>query len=204
MAKAHRRKIKLIGRAAALSAEERLRLILEERTESLAARVHRAAADAPVERRRVVVCKAGRERIGVPVEAVEEVLPYRACVPAASAHPALIGHFGQAGRLVSVIDLGLALGIGSGETGQGGHYLLLRREQPRLALRVERAQDVVDAVPMAGQDISGQPISGPHTDAITGLARTDDDGPEREGVIALLDLDRLIKPFLTLSPASGA
>jgi purine-binding chemotaxis protein CheW len=198
MAKAHRRKIKLIGRAAAISAEERLRLILQERTESLAGRVDRSAAEAPVERRRVVVCRAGREQIGIPVEAVEEVLPYRACVPAAASHAALIGHFGRAGRLVSVIDLGLALGLGTGDGEQSGHFLLLRRDQPRVALRVDRAQDVIDAVPMAGDGTSGL-----HTDAITGVARADGE-TEQDGVVSLLDIDRLITPFLTSSPVSGA
>jgi purine-binding chemotaxis protein CheW len=199
MAKAHRRKIKLIGRAAVLSAEERLRLILEERTENLAARLGRDADEAAVERRRVLACKAGREVFGIPVEAVEEVLPYRACVPSSSSHPALIGHFGRAGRLVSVIDLSVALGLGPGGGERDGHFLLLRRDQPRVALRVDRAQDVLDVLPMADDGTTG-----PRTDAVTGVARAEADTPDLGGIISLLDVDRLLKPFLTPLPVSGA
>jgi purine-binding chemotaxis protein CheW len=197
MANAHRRKIKLIGRAAALSAEERLRLILEDRTERLASRTGHAQAS-PVEHERVVVCTVGREHFGVPVAAVAQVLPMRACVPAAGTHPALIGHFGRAGHLVSVIDLGLALGLGPSGS-EGGHCLLLRRDRPHVALRVDRAQDVTSVAPIAGEGLVGR-----RSDAVIGLARVEADSPDGPGTVSILDVDRLLATFLTPSPDLGA
>lgn len=195
MAKIHRRKLRQIGRAAALSAEERLRQILDDRTESLASR-RGGKAEAPAGRHRILVCLAGRERFGLPVETVAAVLPYRPCVPSLMAIPALLGHFGRAGHLISVVDLGLALGLKGNGSQESGHFILLRRERPRVALRVDRAQDVVTAVPAADEE------SGWRTEAVAGLSRAETETPGEGEVIALLDVDRLLRPFLT--PSSGA
>jgi purine-binding chemotaxis protein CheW len=200
MAKTHRRKLKQIGRAAAMSAEERLRYILDERTERLAARSRRDAAPAATDLRRVLVCTAGRERFGLPVDAVTEVLPQRPCVPGSAALPALIGHFGRAGHLVSVIDLGRALGlVGPGGAGEDGHFVLLRRDHPRIALRVDRAEDVMSVTPLNFDGTSGLRM-----DAVVGLGRAEAESSDLEGAISLLDIDRLLRPFLTSSPVSGA
>jgi purine-binding chemotaxis protein CheW len=201
MAFAHRRRIKLIGRAAALSAEERLRLILEERTERLAARAGHESTP-PVERERVVVCTLGREQFGIPVAAVALVLPFPACVPVAASHPALIGHFGRAGHLVSVLDLALALGLPP--TGsEGGHCLLLRRDRPHVALRVDRVQDVASVARIAGEGVAGV-RSNAVVGLAQGLAQVEAGSPDEPGTMSLLDVERLLAAFLTPSSAHGA
>ena len=165
MAKSVRRKLHQMAQVRIRSAEERIRQILDARTEGLAAR--KDAASAPAEAlSRALVCGSGRERFGIPVEEVAEVLPAQKCVPVPDASPALIGLFGRGGRLVSVIDLATALGLEPATDDEGQHFVLLRREQPQVALRVERAFAVSEILPLTGAEAAGF-----RNDAVTGYAR---------------------------------
>jgi purine-binding chemotaxis protein CheW len=203
MAPSSRRKIKQIQRAKALSREERLQEILQDRTERLAARSDAGAAPA-VEAPRVLVCQAGPERIGIRIEAVAEILPFQAFMPIPDGPPALVGVFGRGGRLVSVIDLGLALGLEAGTTEQDDwHLVLLRRDNPQIALRVDRAQDVAPITPLLGEESGGF-----RAEAVTGYAQvqstlSDENPVGRGGILSLLDVDRLLRPYLPSSSVSG-
>lgn len=197
MTESQRRKLRQIGQAGILSAEERARLILDERTERLA---NRAASGIPAaEPERVLVCGAGQERCGLSIGAVAEVLPFRECIPVPDGPPALVGLLGHGGHVVSVIDLGMALGLGRSSPGdEGQHLVFLRREQPRVALRVDRAYGVSPITSLT-VDATG----GFRNDAVTGHAEASTGFPDRERVLSLIDLDRLLHPFLPVSPASG-
>jgi purine-binding chemotaxis protein CheW len=180
------------------SAEERVQQILDERTENLALR--RKDAATPIQAlSHALVCGAGRERFGIPIEAVAEVLPSQAIVPVPDGPPALVGLFGRGGRLVSVIDLALALGFESSSTDdESHHFVLLRRDQPQVALKVERAYAVADIVPLTGEEATGF-----RTEAVTGYARVQSDPAGQADTLSLLDTERLLRPFLTASPDSG-
>lgn len=167
--------------------------ILDQRTTYLARRF-RAAEDLKdvVD---LLVCMVGRQACGLPVAAVEEVLPFRPCVPVPSGPPALIGLYGRAGRAFSVIDLGAALaGNRQAEAPATGHFLVLRDISPRLVLWVERAEGVVRAVSMDAGGDTPQPET-----AFTRYVRT----VPQARVLALVDLDRLL-PTLIPSPTAGA
>jgi purine-binding chemotaxis protein CheW len=193
-----RRRLRRMERGRIRSAEERLQQILDERTESLAAR--RKDAATPIQALpHALVCGAGRERFGIPIEAVAEVLPSQAIVPVPDGPPALVGLFGRGGRLVSVIDLALALGIESSSTDdESHHFVLLRRDQPQVALKVERAYAVADIVPLTGEEATGF-----RTEAVTGYARVQSEPAGQADTLSLLDTERLLRPFLTASPVSG-
>ena len=167
MAKSVRRKLHQMTQVRIRSAEERMLVRSStSRTEGLAAR--KDAASAPAETlSRALVCGSGRERFGIPVEEVAEVLPAQKCVPVPDASPALIGLFGRGGRLVSVIDLATALGLEPATADEGQHFVLLRREQPQVALRVERAFAVSEILPLTGAEAAGF-----RNDAVTGYAET--------------------------------
>ena len=197
MAKSLRRKLHQMAQVRVRSAEERIRQILDDRTEGLAAR--KDTASAPSEAlARALVCGSGRERFGIPVEAVAEILPAQRCVPVPDASPALIGLFGRGGRLVSVIDLAIALGLESAAD-EDHHFVLLRREQPQVALRVERAYAVSEILPLAGTEAAGF-----RNDAVTGYARPAAGITDRDETLSLLDTERLLRPFLSSSPVPGA
>jgi purine-binding chemotaxis protein CheW len=198
MAKSPRwQKLKDINRLKVLSAEERARVILDERTERLASRRISSTVAAPDETR-VLICGAGEERYGIPVQAVSEVLPFQACMPIPDGPPALMGVFARNGRLVSVIDLGAALGSAMSSDGENRHLVLLRREQPQVALLVDRAYEVSPVTQLATSKAGGF-----RSEAVTGYAEAGAGLADRERVLSLLDVDRLLRPFLPSSPVSG-
>jgi purine-binding chemotaxis protein CheW len=198
MARSLRHKLRQINRSKALSAEERAQQILDERTERLAAR--RDVQAGPVaEAARVLVCGAGRERFGIAIEAVAEVLPDQKCMPIPDGPPALVGVFGRSGRLVSVIDLATALGLDpTSADNERWHFVLLRKEQPQVALRVERAYAVSSITPLAGEQSGAF-----HNEAVIGRAQVQSGFDDQERILSLLDMDRLLRPFLPSSPVPG-
>lgn len=198
MAKSLRRKLRQINRTGIFSAEERARQILDERTERLAARSEKRAVAVP-ELSKVLICEAGRESYGIPLDAVVEVLPARECLPVPEGPPALVGLLGRNGQLVSVIDLAAALGITGAPEKGGRHFVLLRRSAPRIALRVDHARGVEAVVAVAAED--GNDF---RKEAVIGYAKTRSDVADRERILSLLDIDRLLRPFLSPFPASGA
>jgi purine-binding chemotaxis protein CheW len=199
MAGSLRRKLIQMDRVRIRSDEERIQQILDERTRNLAARTNAASAPAQA-LPRVLVCGAGRERFGIPIEAVAEVLPLQKCMPVPDGPPALVGLFGRNGRLVSVIDLALALGLEPAPSdAEDQHVVLLRRDQPQVALKVDRAYDVTDVLPLTGEEAAGF-----RTDAVIGYAKARTGLPEEDGVVSLLDTERLLRSFLPASPVLGA
>jgi purine-binding chemotaxis protein CheW len=193
-----RRKLKQIDRVGIRSDEERVQQILDERTRNLAARTN--AATAPAQKLpRVLVCGAGRERFGILFETVAEVLPPQKCMPVPDGPPALVGLFGRNGRLVSVIDLALALGLEpAASEAEDQHFVLLRREQPQVALKVDRAYAVTDVLPLTGEEAAGL-----STDAVTGYAKAQTGLSAEDSVVSLLDAECLLRPFLPASPVPG-
>ncbi|GJE01677.1 chemotaxis protein CheW [Methylobacterium isbiliense] len=160
----------------------RIAALLDARSRRLAARGQ--ALPETRARLRTLVCQAGAERFGLPVEAVAEVAPFRPCTPVPGAPPALLGLSGRGGVLLSVLDLAAALGLGA-ETPEDGrwHLVVLRRETPRIGLRVERALAVVDA--LVDEPSGDRPVSG--------RARAGADDPQG---FPLVNLPALLRPFL--------
>jgi purine-binding chemotaxis protein CheW len=190
-------RLRLMEQVRIRSAEERVQQILDERTERLAAR---RDATAPAEALpRVLLCGTGRERFGLPIEAVAEVLPPQKCMPVPDGPPALIGLFGRSGLVVSVIDLALALGLeATSSEDEYAHFILLRREQPQVALRVERAYAVTDILPLTGEEAAGF-----RNDAVTGYGKTRSGPADQDEIVSLLDIERLLRSLLLSSSVPG-
>jgi purine-binding chemotaxis protein CheW len=190
-------RLRLMERVRIRSAEERVQQILDERTERLAAR---RDATAPAEALPpVLLCGTGRERFGLPIEAVAEVLPPQKCMPVPDGPPALIGLFGRSGLVVSVIDLALALGLeATSSEDEYAHFILLRREQPQVALRVERAYAVTDILPLTGEEAAGF-----RNDAVTGYGKTRSGPADQDEIVSLLDIERLLRSLLLSSSVPG-
>lgn len=182
---------------AALSAA-RIEEILEARTRNLAAR-----GTAPEARptRTLLVCRAGSETVGLPLESVAEVFPFRPCTPVPGAPTALVGLTGRGGTLVSVVDLAVALGAApaapEGIAGQiTGHVVALRRDGPRIGLKVERVLSVTEAVVESVTETGGLGRR-----AVTGYARAASQAsrpePDDSGSgFAVIDLPSLLAPLL--------
>ena len=197
MARSLRRKLREINLEGAYSSEENARLILEERTRNLAAR-RPVAADPTTIAAPVLICVAGTELYGIPLADIAEILPAQTCVPIPDGPAALVGILGRRGRPVSVIDLSIALGMSASSETVFDHFVLLRREKPRVALRVERAQGVVAATSLTSED--GQAF---RNEAVIGYAEIPAGSSDKDRVVSLIDVERLIRPFLPASPVSG-
>jgi len=197
MARSLRRKLREINLEGAYSSEENARLILEERTRTLAAR-RPVAADPTTMAAPVLICVAGTELYGIPLADIAEILPAQTCVPIPDGPAALVGILGRRGRPVSVIDLSTALSMSASSETVFDHFVLLRREKPRVALRVERAQGVVAATSLTSED--GQAF---RNDAVIGYAEIPAGSSDKDRVVSLIDVERLIRPFLPASPVSG-
>jgi purine-binding chemotaxis protein CheW len=193
MAKSLRRKLREINLEGAYSAEENARLILDERTRILAAR-QPADAEPAIPASLVLVCQTGVERYGIALADVAEILPAQACVPIPDGPQALVGILGRRGYPVSVIDLGTALGTPASQDAIFHHLVLLRREHPRIALRVERAHSVMTANSLTPEE--GQAF---RNEAVIGYAEIQSGASEQDRVLSLLDVERLVRPFLPSS-----
>ena len=204
--------------------------LLEERAARLARRgaAHPAPSGpgaAPAGERRVLACALGEERYGIRKELVAEVIPEGAVTPLPGAPPAVLGLAGRAGRLYAVLDLAAVLGLPPAGGTAPGHLLLLREGPRRLALRVDRVLGGVPIEPLEGEPLEGKPPEGgapeggpPGAGAEEGpvafrarttsplLSRPPLSRPGRPaaegGMLAVLDLGRLLRPFRH-SPASG-
>ncbi|SFV04794.1 purine-binding chemotaxis protein CheW [Methylobacterium sp. 174MFSha1.1] len=172
----------------------RIEEILEARTRNLAAR-----GTAPEARptRALLVCRAGPETVGLPLESVAEVFPFRPCTPVPGAPAALVGLTGRGGTLVSVVDLAVALGAAPAPPeGIAGHVVALRRDGPRIGLRVERVLSVAEAVVESVAETGGLGRR-----AVAGYARAASQasrpGPDESGSgFAVIDLPSLLAPLL--------
>ena len=170
---------------AALSAA-RIEEILDARTRGLAAR-----GTAPEARptRGLLLCRAGREAVALPLEGVAEVFPFRPCTPVPGAPAALVGLTGRGGLLVSVVELATALGAPPAE-GAAGHVVVLRRDGPRIGLKVDRVLAVADAVVEPAAEGLGRR-------AVAGYARAAAQGSDDPGSgFAVIDLPALLAPLL--------
>jgi purine-binding chemotaxis protein CheW len=150
---------------------------------------------------RVLVCRVGPEYYGLPIEAVAEVLAFRTPMPVPGGPAGLIGVLGRGGHLVSVVDLGAAVVQASASSdveAENQHVVLLRREQPRIALRIDRTLGVEDVVPLTAEEAREFRM-----EAVVGYAKSELGFADQDRVLSLLDVDRLLRPFLTSSPVSG-
>ncbi|GEP00381.1 chemotaxis protein CheW [Methylobacterium haplocladii] len=180
-----------------MSETERHRALLDERSAALAARglVDRQVGAC----RDFLVCLVGAEQYGFPLSATAAVMPERGCTKVPGAPAALRGIVAHAGSILSVIDLAEALGFRRDDANAGqGHFLRLRADDPPVAFAVDRVLglasvelDAIEAPPLADDrdGLGAEPLSGY---APAGSDR----GGTVSGGFTILDLPRLLRPFL--------
>lgn len=126
------------------SAEDRLRLrILDERTRRLAARRETPDSERPVP---VLVLSAAGERFALRLTDATDVSVVRPAAALPRAHPSLIGLMDIRGSLCRVYDLGLLCGSTATGGRASGHIVRIRTDEA-LALRVDRAEGMIDISP---------------------------------------------------------
>jgi purine-binding chemotaxis protein CheW len=144
-----------------------------------AAQIGRAPVAASAVGAAVLVWTLGAERFALPLAEVASVLPTGRVTPVPGAPAALMGLASRRGRLINVVDPAPALGQGSARAGEG-HLLVLGDTQPRLALRVDRAEGVAT---LAGGEADNEPA-----ETLTRQALLADGGR-----LLLVDKERLVE-----------
>lgn len=84
--------------------------------------------------------RLGREAYAVPVEHVLEIATFRDVTRVPGAQPALIGVWNLRGRILTVIDLALVLGVES--SGRAKYLLVVEIDGRRAGLAVDGVRDV--------------------------------------------------------------
>ena len=178
--------------------EDRAARLLEERAEVLA---RRGAPEPPVAPP-VLVLAVGAETFGIPLDRVAEVLPAEPPCPLPGSPPTVLGLRARAGRLHAVLDLAALLGLAGGAdpAAGAGHDVLLRPLpgaplRRRLALRVGRVLSAESPVRLPPDRAPASP-GGAVAFHATLPAADGQDAP----VIAVLDLDRLLRPLAVPPP----
>lgn len=138
---------------------------------------------------RCLVCEVDGDLFALPVTSVSRVSPEGRTSAAPTRNPALAGVAVVAGAIHHIIDLRRLAGRSIGQA--PGHFVQLRGAGAPTALRVDRAETVLDLVELAPGDVSG--LSPAHA-GVSGFARAlaNDSFPGR--VIALLDPQQLAAP----------
>lgn len=134
-----------------------------------------------------VIFQAGGARFAIRGDEVVRILAVpRLSVPPA-APPALAGFFAEGDELVCTLRLSVLLDLTNPEEpGLYDHLILLRRDAPRIALLVDRAQSVLEA---GKQELRPLTQGLTHREFIT--AQLSRDGE----TIPLIDTERLISEF---------
>ena len=157
--------------------------ILAQRTRALA---QPRTPKAPPPTVRCLVCEVDGDLFALPVNRVARVSPERPTSLAPTRNPALAGVAVVAGAIHHIIDLRRMAQRSVAEV--EGHFVQLRGAGAPTALRVDRAETVLDLVELAPGDVSGL---APAHDGVSGFARALDEEKFPGRVIALLDPDQM-------------
>src|SRR5437588_10594891 len=108
-------------------------------------------------RREILVFEVDGRRYGLPASEVQELLRAVAIVPLPLAGPAVEGVVNLRGRVVPVFDLRVRLGLPARAVAPSDHLIVAQSGGRLVALRVDRALDLVqlDAEPGAAGEGGG-------------------------------------------------
>lgn len=128
---------------------DRVEMLLRERSTALAQGPRDRGAGQNLNR--ALVFRLGRERYALSLDRAQEVssLSRTAVVPRAGA--AILGIVAWRGEFVVVFDLKPMLGLSAEENRSDRRVIVLRGEEPRIALAVDAVEGIVDVEPLALQ-----------------------------------------------------
>ncbi len=130
----------------------------------------------------VLVFELARTRCGVAARAVHEVIRAVAITPVSSTVPWLEGVIDVRGTVIPVLDIRERLGLPAATLHPDQHFLLVDAGTRRVALRVDRALDLIHVTPAALEPAS----AAPGARRVAGIARHPD------GLVIIQDLDAFL------------
>lgn len=129
--------------------------------------------------REILVFELGSQRYGLSIGDVIETVRAVAVTPLPQAPPIVEGIINFRGKVVPVLDIRARFHHGPRKMQVQDHLILARAGERQVALRVDRAADLVRIPP---EDLEMSKIEVPGSDYITGVARLPD------GLVLIHDL----------------
>lgn len=134
---------------------------------------------------RVCTCHLGTTLCALDTAGVQEVIRIEQPTRIHGAPPYVVGIINLRGRIVTVIDIGVRMGIGVLTLTEDSRVFILEHEGESVGLLVDRVLDIVE---IAREQISPPPpnLKGMHAKFVSGVFRTE------ETLVAILNTEQLL------------
>jgi purine-binding chemotaxis protein CheW len=152
--------------------------------------VHPSAEETTEEspRERMVILRAGGHRFGVGIENVREIIPPRPLTRLPGSAPYVRGLINLRGRILTVLDLAMRMGLEPVDTGYGVSVVVLERSGRVVGLVVDEVERIAE-VEAGAVDASVETLrtAGVDRSWLRGLTELD------EGLLLALDPDEILR-----------
>lgn len=136
--------------------------------------------------RQFLTLRLGTERFGISIDSIVEILKYRPATPVPRADPTVHGIVSVRGRIITVIDGGLRLGLEPTKIGSATRIIVVHDDGEQVGLLVDAVIEVLrvpdDAVEPAPATVAGAAEKG-----VLGICDT-----REESLLILLDMSRFL------------
>lgn len=132
---------------------------------------------------RVLVFEVAGARIGVSLEAVQQIVRAVAITPLPEAPAAVAGVIGVRGSVVPVFDLRRRFGSPAGELDPGERFVIAKTARRTVALRVDEVEWIREVPGQAVQEMADLTTGSPY---VAGVARMED------GLLLIHDLETFL------------
>lgn len=141
---------------------------------------------------RLLAVRIGHQLCGIPVERVHDILRPAPITLVPLAPRSVAGSINLRGRIVTVVDLGLRLGVETRTAPAARMSVVVAAGDERYALLVDDVSDVV-GTDHAGSGALAVALPPPWADCSAGLCRVRDEGATgASALLVVLDIDRLL------------
>lgn len=144
----------------------------------------------------LISCTVGRERFGLPIARIREIIRLPKCTAVPEAPRSLLGLTNLRGHVLPVWDLRQRLGMPQTETTNASRVIVVEQGETLTGLLVDAVSEVVR---LAMADVEAPPLTtaeqGGKLSSIWGLGKTS------SGLLMLLDVDNLLNEVAAVFPA---
>lgn len=137
-----------------------------------------------------VVFRLGQERLGIPIHAVERILPIAPLSKVPKSPKGMVGVFSYQGEAIAVIDAATHFELKV--EAQNQHFLIINTETGRFGLQVEAVAKIVDFI-TDDIDRDSHWLNRIDQDLIVGV------GKQRDGLCLLLKPEAIVPASLKLA-----
>ena len=136
--------------------------------------------------RQYLTFRLGTERFGVSIDAIVEILKYRAATPVPRADPTVHGIVSVRGRMIAVVDGGLRLGLAATTFGPSTRIIVVHDDGEQVGVLVDAVFEVL-RLPDSAVAPPPATVSATTEKGVLGVCDT-----REESLLILLDIRRFL------------